>query len=91
MTKTEVENAIKVVMNDVIDECYRYSFSVPGTKRDRVFKIVNAAEILMDELMAEVHDVKQLGGYSVDNPKIEEIKKKLNQKSLDYLTELRQL
>ena len=91
MTKTEVESAIKVVINDVIDECYRYSSLVPGKQRERVFKIVNAAELLMDELISEVHEVQQIGGYSSDNPKIDEIKKKLNKKSLDYLIELRKL
>lgn len=91
MTKSEVENAIKVVISDVIDECYRVSSSYPRYERDRVFQIANEAEILMDELMVEINQVKQLGGYSIDNPKILEIKYRLNKKSLDYLKRLQNL
>ena len=91
MTKTEVEKAIQVVLNDVIDECYRYSFSTSEKNRDRIFNIVNEAEHFMDELMAEVREVKQIKGYSIDNPKIHEIRARLNQRSLDYLKQLRSL
>ena len=88
MTKSEVENAIKVVMSDVIDECYRYSSSFPAKDRVRIFQIANEAEILMDELIIEIRDVQQLKGYSMYNPKVIKIKQKLNQKSMDYLKRL---
>lgn len=91
MTKGEVENAIKVVMSDVIDECYRLSSAIPAKEKKRVFKIANEAELLMDELMREINHVKQKGGYSINNPKIIEIKQRLNQKSLDYLKRLHNL
>ena len=91
MTKSEVENAIKVVISDVIDECYRVSSEFPGKDSKRAFQIANEAELLMDELIDEINQVKQIGGYSVDNPKILEIKHRLNQKSLDYLTRLQSL
>jgi hypothetical protein len=90
MTKSEVEKAIKVVMFDIIDECYRYSSSLPGKNRDRIFEIANEAESLMDQLILEVRDVKQLEGYSIDNPKIIEIQQKLDEKSMDYLHRLHQ-
>ena len=91
MTKSEVENAIKVVMSDVIDECYRYVNSIPGEENDRVFQIANEAEILMEELIHEIRQVKQKGGYSIDNPTVLEIKQRLNQKSFDYLNRLHNL
>lgn len=91
MTKSDVENAIKVVMSDVIDECYRVSSSFPSKDKDRVFQIANEAESLMDELMLEMNQVIQKGGYSSDNPKILEIKHRLNKKSLDYLNRLHNL
>ena len=91
MTKSEVENAIKVVMSDVIDECYRLSSSFPSKEKERVFQIANEAELLMDELMDEINHVKQKGGYSINNPKIIEIKQRLNKKSLDYLNRLHNL
>ena len=91
MTKSEVENAIKVVISDVIDECYRVSSEFPGQDSKRVFQIANEAELLMDELIDEINQVKQKGGYSINNPKIIEIKHRLNQKSLDYLSRLQSL
>ncbi len=91
MTKSEVEKAIKVVMFDIIDQCYQFSSSIPGKKRDRVFQIANEAEFLMDQLITEVREVKQLGGYSIDNPKMVKIQQKLNQMSMDYLQRLQQL
>lgn len=91
MTKSDVENAIKVVMCDVINECYRVSNAFPAKDKDRVFQIANEAELLMDELMLEMNQVIQKGGYSSDNPKILEIKHRLNDKSLDYLNRLHNL
>lgn len=91
MTKSEVEKAIKVVLFDVMDECYRFSSSSPKKEKDRVFQIANEAEIMMDELITQVHQVKQKSGYSINNPKILEIKQKLNQKSMDYLNRLHNL
>lgn len=91
MTKSEVEKAITVVMSDVIDECYRYSNNFPGEDKERVFQIVKEAESLMEELMNEVHHVKQKSGYSNNNPKIIAIKHKLSEKSMDYLQRLHNL
>jgi len=91
MTKSEVEKAIKVVMFDVIEECYRFSSSSSPKNKNRVFEIAHEAENTMDELISAVREVKQKGKKSVYNPKILEIKEKLNQKSMDYLNRLHNL
>lgn len=91
MTKSEVENAIKVVMSDVIDECYRRSSSFPTEEKKNILQIANEAEMLLDELMIDLNRVKQKSGYSIHNPKIIEIKERLNKKSLDYLGRLQEL
>jgi hypothetical protein len=91
MTKSEVKNAIKVVMCDVIDECHRRSSSFPSSGKEQVFQIATEAESLMDELIVEINQVKQLSGYSINNPEILKIKQKLNKESLDYLNRLHEI
>ena len=90
MTKSEVEKAIKVVMSDVIEECYRISTSFPSKEKDRVLKIASEAESLMEELIHEVYQIRQRK-EDFNDPKIIEIKKRLNQQSLDYLRQLQNL
>lgn len=91
MTKSEVEKAIKVVMFDIIEECYRYSSALPSKNKERVIQIASEAELLMDQLITEIRDVKQLEGYSIDNPKVIDIQQRLNKKSMDYLQRLQKL
>ncbi len=88
MTKSEVVNAIRVVMSDVINECYRRTHTVPEKDRVRIFEISEKAEHLMEELTSEAFEVKQIEGYSNDHPKIIEIKRRLDKKSMDYLNQL---
>jgi hypothetical protein len=90
MTKSEVESAIKVVMSDVIEECYRISTSFPSRDKERVLKIANEAELLMEELIREVYQIRQRK-EDINNPQMMEIKRRLNQQSLDYLRQLQNL